>query len=113
MASLESVEVRGRTDALDALGNTTAATGKGFAIGSAVLTSRASAATAVQAENPDFQLIGSHAEDERVMDGFCVLPEHGLLFCSGCQISRRLRSFGRGPSPSCKPSSSAWTRPGK
>ena len=47
MSELEP-EVRKRTDALDALGNTTAATGKGFAIGSAALTALALLASYVE-----------------------------------------------------------------
>ena len=46
-------EVRHRTDALDSLGNTTAATGKGFAIGSAVLTALALVAAYMQAAGMD------------------------------------------------------------
>ena len=50
MAGLEK-EVRERTDALDSLGNTTAATGKGFAIGSAALTALALMASYIDKVN--------------------------------------------------------------
>ncbi|MCU0276231.1 MAG: sodium-translocating pyrophosphatase [Acidobacteria bacterium] len=51
-------DVRKRTDALDALGNTTAATGKGFAIGSAALTAMALLAAYIEEIKIGFQHIG-------------------------------------------------------
>ena len=51
-------EVRRRTDALDSLGNTTAATGKGFAIGSAALTGLALLASYVEEVRMGLQRIG-------------------------------------------------------
>ena len=61
-------EVRKRTDALDALGNTTAATGKGFAIGSAALTALA--------------LVAAYFEEVKIMFvKFLDMPDapiHGL-----------------------------------
>lgn len=52
-------EVRKRTDALDSLGNTTAATGKGFAIGSAALTGLALLASFVEEIRIGLQRLGT------------------------------------------------------
>ncbi len=57
MCGLEE-EVRHRTDTLDALGNTTAATGKGFAIGSASLTALALLASYIEEVKIAFDHIG-------------------------------------------------------
>ncbi|MDR3287377.1 MAG: sodium-translocating pyrophosphatase [Prevotellaceae bacterium] len=56
-------EVRKRTDVLDALGNTTAATGKGFAIGSAALTALALLASYIEEIKIGLQHIGTETID--------------------------------------------------
>ena len=69
-------EVRARTDALDALGNTTAATGKGFAIGSATLTALALLATYATVTNVSvFNLL-----DAEVMEGILIGALMPFLF---------------------------------
>ena len=56
-------EVRHRTDALDALGNTTAATGKGFAIGSAALTALALLASYIEEIKEAVQRLAQAGDD--------------------------------------------------
>ena len=71
-------EVRQRTDALDSLGNTTAATGKGFAIGSAVLTALALMAAYSQVSKVDvFDL-----RDSNVLMGLMVGSATPFLFAA-------------------------------
>ncbi|GAB6395424.1 MAG: putative K(+)-stimulated pyrophosphate-energized sodium pump [Bacteroidales bacterium] len=70
-------EVRKRTDALDSLGNTTAATGKGFAIGSAALTGLA--------------LLASYIEEIKI--GLHRLGETALAFPDGHAINLTEASF--------------------
>ncbi|MBN2030786.1 sodium-translocating pyrophosphatase [bacterium] len=70
-------EVRSRTDALDALGNTTAATGKGFAIGSAALTALALLASYIEEIK-----IGLVRINDRVMD----LANHQTVQIIGDQM---------------------------
>ena len=70
--------VRERTDALDSLGNTTAATGKGFAIGSAVLTALALMAAYSQATNvTSFDLL-----DISVLMGLLIGATMPFLFAA-------------------------------
>ena len=73
MAGLDS-SVRERTDALDSLGNTTAATGKGFAIGSAALTALALMASyinKVKEIKPDLE-ISLNLMDPTVLVGLFI-----------------------------------------
>ncbi|MBT3251695.1 MAG: sodium-translocating pyrophosphatase [Candidatus Marinimicrobia bacterium] len=82
MANLPK-EVRQRTDKLDAVGNTTAAIGKGFAIGSAALTSLALfAAFRTTVESISGEALSINITEARVMAGLFVGGMLPFLFSS-------------------------------
>ena len=73
-------EVRERTDALDSLGNTTAATGKGFAIGSAALTALALIAAFNEKIKLSFEQLS--IMNPKVLVGVFIGGMLPFLFCS-------------------------------
>ena len=76
--------VRRRTDALDSLGNTTAATGKGFAIGSAALTGLALLASYVEEIRMGLQHIGETV----IQVGTTIDPVTGLVVANNIPVSQ-------------------------
>ena len=82
MAELEPI-VRERTDALDSLGNTTAATGKGFAIGSAALTALALMAAYVEEVRVGFERWGDDVAVEIQEEGFYKLSNGFVIYVTG------------------------------
>lgn len=85
MAGLDG-KVREKTDSLDALGNTTAATGKGFAIGSAVLTSLSLLAAYTQQVSGG-QPMTFNIGDPLVLSGLLFGAMLPLLFAALTMIS--------------------------
>ena len=75
-------EVRERTDALDSLGNTTAATGKGFAIGSAALTALALLVSYVDIVKTKVEAIDLNVTNPAVLVGLFVGAMLTFVFAS-------------------------------